>query len=167
MKLNNSQLTNFIDRIKLRRENMTGYRSQVGNLQEDLEKFITQDITTGVKVTKVTIAGSWKKGTILRPTGDNPIDIDLVLYIEGGAGLQDDLERLHDLVVTYLEKIYPTKDIRRDVDASGKTRSIKIKFTGSGLEVDIVPVIPISDPKEYVWQPAVKKIIIIPPSYGH
>lgn len=132
---------------------MPSYRSQVGNLQEDLEKFITQDITTGIKVTKVTIAGSWKKGTILRPTGDNPIDIDLVLYIEGGIGLQDDLERLHDLMVTYLEKIYPTKDIRRDVDASGKTRSIKIKFTGSGLEVDIVPVIPIKDPKEYVWQP--------------
>ncbi len=58
MKLNNSQLTNFINRIKLRRENMTSYRNQVGNLQEDLEKFITQDITTGIKVTKVIIAGS-------------------------------------------------------------------------------------------------------------
>ena len=31
--------------------------------------------------------------------------------------------------------------------------SIKIKFTGTGLEVDIVPVIPLSTPKEYVWQP--------------
>jgi hypothetical protein len=49
--------------------------------------------------------------------------------VEGDENLQDDLERLHDLVVDYLKKIYPTKDIFRDVDASGKTRSIKIKFT--------------------------------------
>lgn len=153
MKLNNSQLTNFINRIKLKRDNMTGYRSQVINLQEDLERHITEDIATGVKVIRVIIAGSWKKGTILRPTGDNPIDIDLVLYIEGDDNLQEDLEKLHDLLVEYLKKIYPTKDILRDVDASGKTRSIKIKFTGSGLEVDIVPVIPLKQPKEYVWQP--------------
>lgn len=153
MKLNNSQLTNFVNRIKLKRENMTGYRNQVTNLQEDLEKHIAEDISTGVKVTKVIIAGSWKKGTILRSTGDNPIDIDLVLYIEGDENLQEDIEKLHDLLVEYLKKIYPTKDILRDVDASGKTRSIKIKFTGSGLEVDIVPVIPLKQPKEYVWQP--------------
>jgi len=153
MKLNNSQLTNFINRIKLRRENMDGYRKQVNNLREDLEKYITEDVTTGVKVTRVIIAGSWKKGTILRPTGENPIDIDLVLYIEGEANLQEDIEKLHDLVVSYLAKIYPTKDIRRDVDAQGKTKSIKIKFTGSGLEVDIVPVVPLNQPREYVWQP--------------
>lgn len=153
MELNNSQLTNFINRIKLKRENMSGYRTQVNNLQEDLEKHINEDISTGIKVTKIMIGGSWKKGTILRHTGDNPIDIDLILYIEGGTSLQDDMERLHDLVVQYLVKIYPTKDIKRDVDAAGKTKSIKIKFTGSGLEVDIVPVVPLNTPKEYVWQP--------------
>src|SRR5690606_35710710 len=97
--------------------------------------------------------GSWKKGTILRPTGDNPIDIDLVLYITGDSRLHEDMERVNDLVVNYLEKIYPTKNINRDVDASVKTKSIKIKFTGSGLEVDIVPVVPLDTPKEYVWQP--------------
>lgn len=132
---------------------MPGFRTQVSNLQEDLERYITEDIATGIKVTRVIIAGSWKKGTILRPTGDNPIDIDLVLYISGDSRLSEDMERVHDLVVTYLEKIYPTKNIKRDVDASGKTRSIKIKFTGSGLEVDIVPVVPLDTPKEYVWQP--------------
>ena len=132
---------------------MPGYRSQVGNLQENLELHINQDISAGIKVTRVIIAGSWKKGTILRHTGDNPIDIDIVLYVEGDEGLQEDIEKLHDLVVSYLEKIYPTKDISRDVDATGKTRSIKIKFKGSGLEVDIVPVVPLKQLKDYVWQP--------------
>lgn len=132
---------------------MPAFRTQVGNLQEDLEKYITEDIATGIKVTRVIIAGSWKKGTILRPTGENPIDIDLVLYITGDSRLHEDMERVNDLVVSYLEKIYPTKNINRDVDAAGKTKSIKIKFTGSGLEVDIVPVVPLDTPKEYVWQP--------------
>jgi hypothetical protein len=153
MKLNNSQLGNFISRIKLKRGKMDPYRKQVNNLIEDLEKHITEDTATGIKVTRAILAGSWKKGTILRATGDRPIDIDLVLYVEGDTNLQDDLERLHDLVVEYLQKIYPTKDILRDVDAKGKTKSIKIKFTGSGLEVDIVPVVPMSSPKDYVWQP--------------
>lgn len=153
MKLTNSQLQNFIARIKLKRENMGTYRTQVTNLQEDLEKYITSDTSTGIKVTRVIIGGSWKKGTILRATGENPIDIDLILYVEGEANLQDDLERLHDLIVDYLKKIYPNKDILRDVDAEGKTKSIKIKFIGTGLEVDIVPVVPMDKPADYVWQP--------------
>lgn len=153
MKLTNAQLQNFISRIKLKRENMPTYRTQLNNLIEDLEKYITSDVSTGIKVTRAIIAGSWKKGTILRATGENPIDIDLVLYVEGEDNLQDDLEKLHDLIVEYLKKIYPTKNIVRDVDANGTTKSIKIKFIGTGLEVDIVPVVPMNSPKEYVWQP--------------
>ena len=153
MKLNNSQLTLFINRIKLKRGNMPEYRTQVNHLLEGLQKHITNDQSTGVRVTRVIIAGAWKKGTILRPTGENPIDIDIVLYIEGDKDLQEDLERLHDLVIEYLEKIYPTKDIDRDVDAGGKTKSIKIKFAGSKLVVDIVPAVPLDNPKEYVWLP--------------
>lgn len=64
-----------------------------------------------------------------------------------------DLKKLHDFIVTYLKEIYPQKDIERDVDAQGNTKSIKIRFSGSGLEVDIVPVVPIDNPINYVWQP--------------
>ncbi|OJY80744.1 MAG: nucleotidyltransferase [Sphingobacteriales bacterium 40-81] len=153
MKLTNTQLQNFVSRIKLKIENMPTYRDQVKNLIEDLEKYITTDTSTGIRVTRAIIAGSWKKGTILRATGENPIDIDLVLYVEGEKNLQDDLERLHDLIINYLKKIYPNKDIVRDTDAKGKTKSVKIKFIGTGLEIDIVPVVPMETPKEYVWQP--------------
>jgi hypothetical protein len=153
MQLTNAQLTNFINRIKLKHENMPKYREQVENLKKKLEDKIKNDGRTGIKVTKFLIAGSWKKRTILRPTGDNAIDLDLVLFVEGDDGLKDDLKRLYDFVVQYLEEIYPTKDIKRDVDAEGNTKSITIKFTGTGLEVDIVPVIPLNSPKDYVWQP--------------
>lgn len=153
MKLTNTQLQNFIGRIKLKEENMQKYRDQINNLKESLEKKIREDKRTGMKVTKYLLAGSWKKRTILRPTGENPIDIDLILYVEGDESLKDDLKKLHDFIVEYLKEIYPNKDIDRDVDAEGNTKSIKITFSGTGLELDIVPVVPISNTSEYVYQP--------------
>jgi hypothetical protein len=132
---------------------MQKYRDQINNLKESLEKKIKDDKRTGIKVTKYLLAGSWKKRTILRPTGENPIDIDLVLYVEGDDSLKDDLKKLHNFIVEYLKEIYPNKDIDRDVDAEGNTKSIKITFSGTGLELDIVPVVPLSNASEYVWQP--------------
>lgn len=153
MKLTNAQLQNFISRIKLKRDNMPRYRNQIENLISKLEERIKNDNSTGLRVTRVLRAGSWKKGTILRPTGDFPIDIDLVFFIEGSETSRDDVHKLHDFVIEYLKSIYPTKDIYKDVDAEGKTKSVKIKFTGTGLEVDIVPVVPITELDGYVWQP--------------
>ena len=153
MKLNNGQLGNFINRIKLWRDDMPKYRTQVNYLKERLEAKIANDDRTGVKVTKYLLAGSWKKRTILRSSSAHPIDIDLILYVEGDTSLKDDIEKLHDFIVQYLSEIYPSKDILRDVDAEGHTKSIKIKFIGTGLELDIVPVVPLDKPAEYVWQP--------------
>lgn len=153
MKLDNNSLRPFIDKIRLRKDNMTKYRDQINNLKAKLEEKIQNDDSNGLKVTKYLLAGSWKKHTILRPTGDNPIDIDLVLFVSGDDNIQNDLTKLHDFIVEYLKEIYPQKDINRDVDAEGNTKSIKIRFSGSGLEVDIVPVVPLESPEKYVWQP--------------
>lgn len=153
MKLTNAELNNFVQRIKLRPDRMGPYRDQISNLRERLAKKIDDDAKTGIWVSKYLIAGSWKKHTILRPSGDHPIDVDLILFVEGDETLSNDLERLHDFIVGYLAAIYPAKDISRDVDAEGKTKSIKIRFTGTGLELDIVPVVPLSTPSGYVWQP--------------
>lgn len=154
MKLTNEDLNFFVDKIKLKPENMDKYRRQINNLKEKLEKKIKEDDSHGLKVTKYILAGSWKKRTILRPTGDYPIDIDLVLFVGGDNNIQNDLKKLYDYIITYLEEIYPSKDIRKDYDAKGNTKSITIIFSGSGLEVDIVPVVPIESPIDYVWQPS-------------
>ncbi|MFD2939699.1 CBASS oligonucleotide cyclase [Flavobacterium notoginsengisoli] len=153
MNLENNQLLFFVDKIKLQSEDMQKYRDQINNLKEKLENKIKNDQSTGLKVTKFLLAGSWKKRTILKASGDHPIDIDLVLFVGGDDNIQNDLEKLHDYIVKYLKEIYPQKDINRDVDAKGNTKSITIRFSGSGLEVDIVPVVPITTPKRYVWQP--------------
>lgn len=153
MKLNNNELGHFVDKIKLQKDNMSKYRDQINNLKSKLEDKIKNDESTGMKVSKYLLAGSWKKRTILKATGDNPIDIDLVLFVTGDENIQNDLKKVHDYIVKYLEEIYPTKDIHNDVDAEGNTKSITIRFSGSGLEVDIVPVVPINKPERYVWQP--------------
>lgn len=153
MQLTNTELKRFVRRIKLKRLNMAKYRDQLTHLKDKLEKKIKEDERNAIRVTKFIIAGSWKKHTILRRTGDHPIDIDLVLYVEGDENLTKDLKKLHDFVYEYLTAIYPTKDIERDVDVEGNTKSIKIKFIGSGLEVDIVPVVPLESPAGYELQP--------------
>ena len=126
MRLDNNSLRPFIDKIRLHKDNMGKYRDQIDNLKKKLEDKIKNDDSNGLKVTKFLLAGSWKKHTILRPTGDNPIDIDLVLYVTGDDNIQNDLKKLHDFIVEYLKEIYPQKDIMRDVDAKGNTKSIKI-----------------------------------------
>lgn len=153
MKLNNNQLLHFVNKVKLQKDNMQKYRDQINNLKTKLEDKIKSDDGNALKVKKYLLAGSWKKHTILKPTGDNPIDIDLVLFVAGDENLQNDLKKLHDFIVNYLKEIYPQKDINRDVDAEGNTKSITIRFSGSGLEVDIVPVVALSTPENYVWQP--------------
>lgn len=153
MKLENKALTNFVSRIKLNRDSMSGYRDQINNLRDNLKKKIGEDERNAIKVSKFLIAGSWKKHTILRRTGDHPIDVDLVLFVTGDENLKTDLKKLHDFVYDYLASIYPNKDIERDVDMEGNTKSIKVKFVSSGLEVDIVPVVPLEDPSGYVFQP--------------
>ncbi|MAZ73684.1 MAG: nucleotidyltransferase [Flavobacteriaceae bacterium] len=153
MKLNNNEIGHFVEKIKLQKDNMSKYRDQINNLKSKLENKIKNDESTGMKVSKYLLAGSWKKHTILKATGDNPIDIDLVLFVTGDDNLQNDLKRVHDYIVNYLKEIYPTKDIPNDVDADGNTKSITIRFNSSGLEVDIVPVVPINSPVRYVWQP--------------
>jgi gas vesicle protein len=151
MRLTNSQLQNFVNRIKLKKDDMPKYRDQVKNLIEKLEAKIRDDKRTGLKVTRSVFAGSWAKRTILRHTGDNPIDIDLVLYVEGDEDLKTDLKKLHDFVVEYLEEIYPSM-VKGQIDAEGNTKSITLTFAASGLQVDIVPVVPLKTPVDYVLQ---------------
>jgi hypothetical protein len=50
-----------------------------------------------------------EKRSILKASGDNPIDIDLVLFVGGDENIQNDLEKLHDYIMKYLQEIYPQK----------------------------------------------------------
>ena len=151
MEYTNQQLTNFVNRIKLSQEKKSSYTNQIENLINNVRKAINQMENT--KVTKVRRVGSWQKGTALTPKGDNPLDIDVVFYVEVDEDTSFDAEELREDVIDVLCEAYPNKE-RSDFTEGQKT--IGVVFRGSGLEVDIVPFIPEKGNTTYGRQPRKK-----------
>lgn len=148
MEYTNQQLSNYVDRIKLSRQKMSSYSSQVDNLKDNVVSALNGMENT--KVTKVRRAGSWKKGTALAPKADYPLDIDMVFYLELDEDTSFDAEELREEVIDVLCKAYPQKE-KGDFTEGEKT--IGVVFRGSGLEVDIVPFIPGKGNTTYGRQP--------------
>lgn len=151
MEYTNQQLNNYVKRIKLTNEKKSSYKSQIDNLRDNVRKAINDMENT--KLTKVKIAGSWRKGTALAPKGDYPLDIDLVFYLALEEDISFDAEELREEIIDVLCEAYPTKE-RSDFTDGQKT--IGIVFRGSSLEVDIVPFIPEKGNTTYGRQPRKK-----------
>lgn len=102
-----------------------------------------------IKITKVVKAGSFAKYTILRKTSEDPVDVDVVFYISGRSVDKETLASLSQLIYDALIKLYPNKAVE---DFEIQRKAATVTFVGSGLSVDIVPVI--EDPARpgYGWQ---------------
>lgn len=94
-------------------------------------------------------AGSFAKFTILRKTSADPVDVDLVFYVAGKSVDRETLRSLCDTIYEMLIEIYPTKSVE---DFEIQRKAATVTFAGTGLSVDIVPVI--EDPARdgYGWQ---------------
>lgn len=136
MEYTNQQLLNYVNRIKLTQEKKSSYSQQIDNLKENVIKAINNMENT--KVTKVKRAGSWKKGTALAPKEYQPLDIDMIFYLDVEDDTSFDAKELRDEIIDVLCEAYPNKK-RSDFTDGQKT--IGVVFRGSGLEVDIVPFI--------------------------
>ena len=151
MEYTNQQLNNYVKRIKLTNEKKSSYKNQIDNLRDNVRKAIKDMENT--KLTKVKIAGSWRKGTALAPKGDYPLDIDLVFYLALEEDISFDAEDLREEIIDVLCEAYPTKE---ESDFTDGQKTIGIVFRGSGLEVDIVPFIPEKGNTTYGRQPRKK-----------
>lgn len=148
MPLTNTQLRHYDDKVlKLPAERRSEYHDQVDRLITELCKSVRDK--TEIKVTKIVKAGSFAKYTILRKTSVDPVDVDVVFYVSGRDASQDTLESLNDLIYDLLIKIYPTKSIE---DFEIQRRAATVTFMGTGLSVDIVPVIEDPTRPGYGWQ---------------
>ncbi len=147
MKLNNYQLTNFKERIKFSDEDKRKYQSQIDNLISSIQNEINKN--TDTKVIKVLQSGSWRKGTIIKPLDDNPIDIDLVFFLDIDFSNYSTFQEINDLIIPLLKKIYPQKS---DDEFWQNPKTSGLEFIASGLNVDIVPVRE-TNVKDYVEQP--------------
>jgi predicted nucleotidyltransferase len=113
------------------------YRAQVRRLREKLEGYLGEHPDFALR--KMLLSGSLAKGTALRSLND----IDVAVYITG-SDAPHDLRSLLDYLAERLRKAYP--NFRPD-QVKPQTYSVTVSFQGSGLDVDVVPVLYAGDPE--------------------
>jgi len=147
MILNSSQLLNYKDRIKFTNEDKEKYQPQIDNLISTIKSKVSENMDT--RVLKVWQAGSWKKGTILKPKDDVPVDIDLLFFFDVDQEDYSELHHANNIILPILKSIYSQK---KDEDFWDSSKTAGLEFISSGLNVDVVPVGKTRD-SDYIAQP--------------
>jgi predicted nucleotidyltransferase len=125
------------EKVNLPKDKADEYRAQVRRLREKLEGYLDEHPDFALR--KMLLSGSLAKGTALRSLND----IDVAVYITG-SGAPHDLRGLLDYLAERLRKAYP--NFRPD-QVKPQTYSVTVSFQGSGLDVDVVPVLYAGDPE--------------------
>jgi hypothetical protein len=148
MPLTNTQLRYYDSEVlRLQRDKRTEYNAQVDRLVANLREKVKEH--TEFKVVRVVKAGSFAKHTILRKTASDPLDVDVVFYLRDENVSAETYESLGNQVYDFLVASYPTKAVEHFT--IGK-RTATVVFVGSGLSVDVVPVVQDSVHEGYGWQ---------------
>ncbi|MFN0199930.1 MAG: CBASS oligonucleotide cyclase [Bacteroidia bacterium] len=128
-----------IDKVNLPKDKATEYREQANRLREKVQTYISEHPDFTLK--KMLLSGSLAKGTALRSLND----IDIACYISGADAPQD-IPKLLEYLAERLRKAFPnfTPD-----QVKPQTYCVTVSFKGSGLDVDIVPVLYYGDPNWY------------------
>jgi tRNA nucleotidyltransferase (CCA-adding enzyme) len=130
--VNHSDIAEFAkDKVNLPKEKADQYREQVRGLRVKLENYISEHPDFTLK--KMMLSGSLAKGTALRSLND----IDVACYISG-AGAPKDIKELLEYLAERLRKAYPNF---KPEQVKPKTYSVTVSFLGSGLDVDVVPIL--------------------------
>ncbi|NVJ10536.1 hypothetical protein HUW63_35685 [Myxococcus sp. AM001] len=124
MQLSDKSLNDYIDTVLFfGPDEKKAYESQIDHLKTTLTSAIHQNSDLGV--ISINQAGSWRKGTALKPGAAQDIDIDLIVYLDVEEAGANDINLLHDRIVTLLQKAYPTK--KKDDFNPGK-KTVNIEF---------------------------------------
>lgn len=127
------------DRVNLPREKANEYRTQVRRLREKLEGYLQQHPDFTLK--KMLLSGSLAKGTALRSLND----IDVACYISG-ADAPKDVQALLEYLAGRLRAAFPNFSPDQ---VKPQTYSVTVSFRGTGLDVDVVPILYDGDPQWY------------------
>ena len=125
------------EKVNLPKDKADEYRAQVRRLREKLEGYLGDHPDFALR--KMLLSGSLAKGTALRSLND----IDVAVYVTG-SDAPHDLRGLLDYLAERLRKAYP--NFRPD-QVKPQTYSVTVSFQGSGLDVDVVPVLYAGDPE--------------------
>lgn len=127
------------DRVNLPKNKADEYRAQARRLREKLDGYLDEHPDFTLK--KMLLSGSLAKGTALRSLND----IDVACYISG-AEAPTDIRVLLDYLAERLRKAFPNFSPDQ---VQPQTYSVTVSFRGSGLDVDVVPILYDGDPQWY------------------
>lgn len=146
--LNNTEIRYYDSNVlRLPDDKRKEYHAQVDRLITALKEQLHEQ--SEIKITNVVKAGSFAKYTILRKTVEDPVDVDVVFYISGRSVEKETLASLSQTIYDVLIKLYPNKAVEH---FELQRKAATVIFVGSGLSVDIVPVIEDPSKPGYGWQ---------------
>lgn len=119
------------EKVNLPKDKASAYREQAGRLQDKLEGYLSDHPDFSLK--RMMASGSLAKGTALRSLND----IDVAVYVSG-SDAPHDTKALLDYLADKLRKAFPNFSADQVVP---QTYSVTVSFRGTGLDVDIVPVL--------------------------
>jgi Second Messenger Oligonucleotide or Dinucleotide Synthetase domain len=119
------------DKVNLKKTEVDDQRAQVNRLRDRIEDKIAA--SPGYGFVKALHAGSVAKGTALRNVNDR----DLAVYVKAEQA-PDETPALVNWVRDRVVEAYPTLHADQIV---ASTNCVNVRFAGTGLEVDVVPVL--------------------------
>lgn len=138
--VDHTQISAFAkDHVNLPKDKADEFRAQAARLREKLEGFLKEHPDFDLK--KMLLSGSLAKGTALRSLND----IDVACYVSG-ADAPRDTQRLLTYLTERLQKAFP--NFKPD-QITPQTYSVTVSFRGTGLDVDVVPILYSGDPNWY------------------
>ncbi len=138
--IDHNDISNFAQaKVNLPKTESDKYRAQARRLREKLESYLNDHPDFSLK--KIMISGSLAKGTALRTLND----IDVACYVRG-ADAPSDVPKLLEYIVEKLRKAFPNFSPDQ---VKLQTYSISVSFKGTGLDIDIVPILYFGDANWY------------------
>ena len=138
--IGHSDIASFAqDWVNLPKDKADEYRAQARRLREKLDGYLDEHPDFSLK--KMLLSGSLAKGTALRSLND----IDVACYVSG-PDAPSDVAGLLDYLAERLRKAFPNFSPDQ---VKPQTYSVTVSFRGSGLDVDVVPILYDGDPNWY------------------
>jgi len=125
------------DRVNLPKDKADEYRAQAGRLRDRLEGYLNEHPDFSLK--RMLMSGSLAKGTALRSLND----IDMAVYVAGPDAPHDTAALLRYLA----ERLRTAFPNFKPEQVQPQTYSVTVSFRGSGLDVDVVPILYGGDPE--------------------
>jgi hypothetical protein len=127
------------ERINLPKDKADEYRAQARRLRERLDGHLAEHPDFTLK--KMLLSGSLAKGTALRSLND----IDIACYISG-VDAPSDVSALLEYLAERLRNAFANFSPEQ---VKPQTYSVTVSFRGTGLDVDVVPILYDGDPQWY------------------